>query len=540
MDTINNALLDCLCSALVTRALDYYVPCGNMFNVLFMTGCRREELVSFNRWSVVDINTIALAPLKGNLQRTFTVDEVPDFWWNAVTTSTNIYEGFRISKVNYYIKQLQLMALETDGKFLLSNQFRHNYAKKLYYSGLTYEQIRVKMGENTLSVVQGYVNDAIYTQFNYFTEMKFHSSTGFFVEFTNSTYFRFQEQCTLLVSYGDLSNPLYFNYQPNINHYLPVHQFQAPFLNGTPKQVSLFFSNPLACISFYLDRIRCDGALPANLQRFTSLTRFLIRNTYAESLSDFYVVAPNLTYFYYQLALRSTLPFNLYTLPSAFFQISLNSFHLRSNHLALNSMANNLNLASNLINATSIYLFEWQQQNLPINFNPLQSVNFIWLLGARFTDNALPTDMSVCSNLTQLHVQQTDLYTYDNLQYYLNIQGFIANNNTNLETTFHASFSSLTDLKTLHFSSVYETITRVNQFINSIYTFITINATISNSSPNFRNMEIVIQGTNAIPDGTYQQPTGYIQGSNNGSPSSPLEKIWVITNQYGSTILYNS
>ena len=42
--------------------------------------------------------------------------------------------------------------------------------------------------------------------------------------------------------------------------------------------------------------------------------------------------------------------------------------------------------------------------------------------------------------------------------------------------------------------------------------------------------------TNPRPSGTYEAPTGYIQGSANGTPTSPMQAIYVLVNQYNMTV----
>lgn len=79
---------------------------------------------------------------------------------------------------------------------------------------------------------------------------------------------------------------------------------------------------------------------------------------------------------------------------------------------------------------------------------------------------------------------------------------------------------------------------RIDNFVNDMYTFVTTYAPMTGtSSDRFRNMQISAhQSTrpelNYRPSGTYQQPIGYVQGVSNGTPASPLEKIWVMNAQY--------
>lgn len=83
----------------------------------------------------------------------------------------------------------------------------------------------------------------------------------------------------------------------------------------------------------------------------------------------------------------------------------------------------------------------------------------------------------------------------------------------------------------------YRTMTLTDGFIDNFYTFTITNAAMTGaSSLPFRGFTLLMSAGTAVPLGIYQQPAGYVAGSNNGSPASPQEKIWVLVNQYAHTI----
>jgi hypothetical protein len=101
-------------------------------------------------------------------------------------------------------------------------------------------------------------------------------------------------------------------------------------------------------------------------------------------------------------------------------------------------------------------------------------------------------------------------------------------------------FNMLVGMKYMLNRNCYRTQERSDEFVNSLYGVVVSNAPINGTSSDaFRNMTInyyTATDTEAFmnrkPTGTYQQPVGYVQGSNNGTPASPQEKIWVMVNQY--------
>jgi len=78
-------------------------------------------------------------------------------------------------------------------------------------------------------------------------------------------------------------------------------------------------------------------------------------------------------------------------------------------------------------------------------------------------------------------------------------------------------------------------LTNVDATINNLYT--------NRSKWSFFNVSVArsmnIGGTNATPTGIYQAPTGFILGSNDGTPASAKEQVYVLVNNYAWTITMN-
>lgn len=75
--------------------------------------------------------------------------------------------------------------------------------------------------------------------------------------------------------------------------------------------------------------------------------------------------------------------------------------------------------------------------------------------------------------------------------------------------------------------------TNVNATIDSLYT----NRTKWNGYSAAKSMNI--GGSNAAPSGTYQAPAGFVLGSNDGTPASAKEQVYVLVNNYAWTITTN-
>lgn len=98
-------------------------------------------------------------------------------------------------------------------------------------------------------------------------------------------------------------------------------------------------------------------------------------------------------------------------------------------------------------------------------------------------------------------------------------------------------------LKTVDFRGSFRTEPRMTALINDTYSRVVATASMTTGNTVMRNIFFDLGAINTNPPyplniqirptGTYQQPTGYVQGSSNGSPASPMEKVWVLIKQYG-------
>jgi hypothetical protein len=96
-----------------------------------------------------------------------------------------------------------------------------------------------------------------------------------------------------------------------------------------------------------------------------------------------------------------------------------------------------------------------------------------------------------------------------------------------------------------NFNKVINTINKYNLFVDKLYILVFENAYLDPSSApededypeQFRDISWGKSGGSAIPVGTVEAPTGFIQGSNNGNPINQGQKIYVLVNNYGHTVV---
>lgn len=87
---------------------------------------------------------------------------------------------------------------------------------------------------------------------------------------------------------------------------------------------------------------------------------------------------------------------------------------------------------------------------------------------------------------------------------------------------------------------------RADTFVNTFYdkmmswNYITMSQMASDGNRNqFYKLTLdlyaAVAPTNKRPSGVYQAPDGFVKGVSNGNPTTPMEKVYVLTNNYGQT-----
>ena len=234
------------------------------------------------------------------------------------------------------------------------------------------------------------------------------------------------------------------------------------------------------------------------------------------------------------------------SIPSSFFLMPLKTLGVGSSGMGGSFVSSKLDqiylLAATLnylkIQGAPITDNHFGMGSLPANFNLLVNLTRFELIGTSHT--IIPDVLNNIPSINNLFVgHTTSITSWGDISSLINLKVLTINNSVNLSVTLPAYFSNFVNLRSMIATGVLRTQLRVDTWVDNWYTFITTNAAMTgaNTLP-FRGMNHNIAITTigdgtASPAGTYQQPTGYVAGSNNGTPASPKEKIWVMVNQYG-------
>lgn len=163
MDIISNSELDSKLASILGSSILYTHEIKIVAEMQYLCGCRANDLLEFNRWSVLLSGQLQLIPQKGNNVRLFDLSEVNDDWYYSVATNSSLLNSLNYRKYNYYVERaLKKWDFHVMSKNISTHVFRHNYAKKLHDSGMSDVDVQTKLGERRLSSAQGYIYSNIY------------------------------------------------------------------------------------------------------------------------------------------------------------------------------------------------------------------------------------------------------------------------------------------------------------------------------------------------------------------------------------------
>lgn len=184
---------------------------------------------------------------------------------------------------------------------------------------------------------------------------------------------------------------------------------------------------------------------------------------------------------------------------------------------------------------------------LPANFSELTQLQSLDLT-QNINYTIIPPVVNTLTSLATLTLTNciglTVLSNIDNL---VNLVTLSMNNTGKIAPGFPSGFGNLTRLKTIYFQGCGRNEGLMDEWISEFYAFYTAHAALTgdNFLP-FRGVKVDVgkigptDTLTQIPSGAYQAPAGFVLGVANGSPTSSLEKIYVLVNQYGHSWTYRT
>lgn len=159
---LSDSELDSICLSLVSQNLPYFSAFHEAFVLLYLTGCRVEEIFDIHRWERLQGYEMMFLPQKDNYWRYVTLDSRCDNFIDAVVGKYKPFGGLSSGQLNsLFYNFSEYSNYKVGSKAVSLYLFRYNFIRKLHNSGLNINQIADRMGYTSTTVVGGYLTAQI-------------------------------------------------------------------------------------------------------------------------------------------------------------------------------------------------------------------------------------------------------------------------------------------------------------------------------------------------------------------------------------------
>lgn len=338
--------------------------------------------------------------------------------------------------------------------------------------------------------------------------------------------------------------------------------------NSGDRVIKITFEQPLEITSFFIGYTRLKGDLPKNLGNFNNITGWKIYylrdsgilNIPKEILNMAWLVSPVFIY-----AFNSNADF-ITKYPMEFLNSKIQTIAAESTRQGEYANINSVNAVNN--NWDKFHLLTDSLTTINVRSSRIldgdlkQSIIDSWVMCENLKFLTIDTNKasSIYAGINQLVNLEylsvggggtKEFSDWGDIGNLIKLKRFNASKSYNAPTTMPSYLLQMPELRKIELYWNYTTQDRWDEAIENLYNFVVDNAPIVNDDITnpvpMRNQEISMTAhaysaigitTEYIVQGTYQQPTGYVQGVSNGTPASQLEKIWVLANQYKVIVRY--
>lgn len=158
---VTNEQLNTALQALINDSKFYYPGVRSYFMDMYVTGCRTKELL-FPELMSYDTGYVRLITFKTKQVRSFPIDILSATLVEQARTGIKAYGGITSHQIlNEYQRHISLRNLSCGAKAVELYSFRYNRARIEREAGKTDIEIMTYMGWNSLSVMNGYVNNTL-------------------------------------------------------------------------------------------------------------------------------------------------------------------------------------------------------------------------------------------------------------------------------------------------------------------------------------------------------------------------------------------
>jgi len=160
---LTNPQIDELCQHLVTKTRNVDVYAYILFDTLYNTGLRVNELLEYSRVEIIDTEIVQVATQKFSDPRLIEISELNPIYFAHLASDTlkSILRSYSYYSNKFVLFNSLFPRLAIKDKRVTTHLFRHNYVKKLHDNGLSILEISKIIGEREEKNTMGYIYSEI-------------------------------------------------------------------------------------------------------------------------------------------------------------------------------------------------------------------------------------------------------------------------------------------------------------------------------------------------------------------------------------------
>lgn len=354
------------------------------------------------------------------------------------------------------------------------------------------------------------------------------------------TRFSTQDENTIYIDFGD-GSPIYsedFSGTRNFSS-TPLHEYDTI----ERRTVRIWFKYPQRITQVNFNRQYYIGNFPLNIGLYSLSTLSLRGTTFDEFPINFLGGIFNL------LTIQNITQQTMYSIPEWITKSRIRTLLLHGSIELDNDITNSIEKLMDIQDLEILSLAGTKITDIPTNFKDISTLRSLRLGNNPFTE--ITTNINDCKQLTEL-----------SFGYY---PGYWTSAGSNLFTSWGVGIANMPELQVFRFDGMHQapdtlptrietapkcktiwartnrTQQRQDTFIENVYNQVISTATIATGEGVLRRTTLRIENSSSVsiyprPSGTYQAPSGYVQGIENGTPATAMEMIYVLVNQYEWTL----
>ncbi len=160
---LNHTQIDELCQHLVNKTRNVDIYAYILFDTLYNTGLRVNELIDYSRIEIIDTEMVLVTTQKFSNPRLINISDLNPIYFAHLASDTlkSILRSYSYYSNKFVLFNSLFPRLSINDKRITTHLFRHNYVKKLSNGGLSTSEISKIIGEREEKNTLGYVYSEI-------------------------------------------------------------------------------------------------------------------------------------------------------------------------------------------------------------------------------------------------------------------------------------------------------------------------------------------------------------------------------------------